>query len=168
MRHENGYGTVSLIDRKSKRRKPYRVQYHIGWTDDGKPIRKTIGYAHSRTEGRQMLAEYHDKPYDLDMNNVTFGWLYEKWYEYKKTTGIAEISLRKYKFIKKHYSPVENKPFINITRADLQSIIDNTDVSAGFQDRIRNLYHQMYEYKNHNHYLCFLSSLKLKNEKYLL
>ena len=150
MRNPTSYGTVSLIDKKSKRRKPYRVQIHVGWTDEGKPIRKTIGYAKTRAEGRQILAEYHDKPFDTDMNNVTFKYLYDKWYEYKKTTGIVEVSLRKYTFIRKHYNPIENKTFIEITRSDIQEIIKNVNAGAGYQDRIRNLYHQMYEFAKGN------------------
>lgn len=150
MKNPTSYGTVSLIDKKSKRRCPYRVQIHVGWTDEGKPIRKTIGYAKTRAEGRQMLAEYHDKPFDTDMNNVTFKCLYDKWYDYKKTTGIVDVSLRKYTFVRKHYEPLENKPFIEITRTDLQNIILTANVSAGYQDRIRNLYHQMYEFAKGN------------------
>lgn len=150
MRNPTSYGTVSLIDKKSKRRNPYRVQIHVGWTDEGKPIRKTVGYTKTRAEGRQLLAEYHDKPFDTDMNNVTFKYLYNKWYEYKETTGISEVSLRKYKFIRKHYTQIENKPFIDITRTDLQNIILIANVSSGYQDRIRNLYHQMYEFAKGN------------------
>lgn len=150
MRNPTSYGTVSLIDKKSKRRKPYRVQIHVGWTDEAKPIRKTIGYAKTRAEGRQMLAEYHDKPFDADMNNVTFKYLYDKWFDYKKNTRIVDSSLRKYSFIRKHYTPIENKPFIEITRSDIQEIVKIANVGPGYQGRIRNLYHQMYEYAKGN------------------
>lgn len=150
MRNENSYGSITLIDKKSKRRKPYRVQIHIGWTDEGKPIRKTIGYAETRTKGRQMLAEYHDKPFDLDMSNVTFKFLYDKWYEYKKTK-ISEITLKKYIYYRKHYDSIEKKQFSDITRTDLQEIIDNMiDKTSGYQDSVRNLYHQLYEYAKGN------------------
>ncbi|MBO5138376.1 MAG: tyrosine-type recombinase/integrase [Bacilli bacterium] len=151
MKNESGYGSVSLIYKKDKRRKPYRVQIHVGWTNEGKPLRKTIGYARTRSEGRQMLAEYHDKPFDLDMNNVSFKFLYDKWFEYKKTTGISEVTLKKYIYYRKHYNIIENKPFIEITRTDLQDIIDNiNNHTAGYQDSIRNLYHQLYEYAKGN------------------
>ena len=91
MRNPTSYGTVSLIDKKSKRRKPYRVQIHVGWTDEGKPIRKTIGYAKTRVEGRQILAEYHDKPFDTDIKNATWKYVYNKWLEYKKETQTIEF-----------------------------------------------------------------------------
>ncbi|MBO5138721.1 MAG: tyrosine-type recombinase/integrase [Bacilli bacterium] len=151
MKNESGYGSVSLICKKDKRRKPYRVQIHVGWTDEGKPLRKTIGYARTRSEGRQMLAEYHDKPFDLDMNNVSFKFLYDKWFEYKKTTGISEVTLKKYIYYRKHYNIIENKSFIEITRTDIQDIIDSiSSHTAGYQDSIRNLYHQLYEYAKGN------------------
>ena len=150
MKNGNGYGTISLIDKKSKRRKPYRVQIHVGWTDEGKPIRKTIGYSKTRSEGRQMLAEYHDNPFDLDTKNITFKYLYDKWFDYKKTR-IAEVTLKKYIYYRKHYNNIENKPFLDITRIDLQNIIDNMkDKTAGYQDGVRNLYHQMHEYAKGN------------------
>ena len=101
MKNPNGYGTVSIIDRKSRRRKPYRVQVFVDWTDEGKPIKKTIGYARTRAEGKQMLAKYHDEPFDLDMNNVTFEYLFNKWYEYKKTTRIGDKAKKKYLSIRK-------------------------------------------------------------------
>lgn len=155
MRNENNYGSVTLIDKKSKRRKPYRVQIHVCWEynkekDVFRPIRKTIGYAETRTKGRQMLAEYHDELYDLDNNNITFKYLYNKWYEYKKTR-ISEITLKKYIYYRKHYDCIENKPFIEITRADLQEIVNNMkDKTSGYQDSVRNLYHQLYEYGKGN------------------
>lgn len=150
MRNSNSYGSITLIDKKSKRRKPYRVQIHVDWTDDGKPIRKTIGYAKTRVEGRQLLAEYHDKPFDLDMNNVSFKFLYDKWYKYKQKTGIVGSSLKKYIYIRKYYDCIETKIFNEITREDIQRIIDNSAVKGSYQGRIRNLYHQMYEYAKAN------------------
>lgn len=154
MKLPNGYGTVSLIDKKSKRRKPYAVKIHVGYTGEvGKrhADRKIIGYAKTRKEGYQMLAEYHDNPFDLDMNKVPFEHLYNKWFEYKRTTGISEVTLKKYTYYRKHYIPIENKPFIEITRTDLQDLIDNlSNHTAGYQDSIRNLYHQLHEYAKGN------------------
>ena len=150
MKNPNGYGTVSIIDRKSRRRKPYRVQVFVEWTDEGKPIKKTVGYARTRAEGKQMLAKYHDEPFDLDMNNVTFEYLFDKWYEYKKTTRIGDKAKKKYLSIRKKYDIIENKAFNDITRSDLQMVVDESGVNADYQSRILNLYRQMYKFAKGN------------------
>lgn len=150
MKNPNGYGTVSIIDRKSKRRKPYRVQVFVDWTNEAKPIKKTIGYARTRAEGKQMLAKYHDEPFDLDMNNVTFEYLFDKWYEYKKTTKIGDSAKKKYIYIRKKYESIENKAFIDITRSDLQKVVDESDVNAEYQSKILNLYKQMHRFAKGN------------------
>ena len=61
MKHANGYGSVSKLT--GNRRKPYRVQIHIGYKDDGTPIRQTIGYTPTREQGKELIAEYHNKQY---------------------------------------------------------------------------------------------------------
>lgn len=146
MRNPTSYGTVSLIDKKSKRRKPYRVQIHVGWTDEGKPIRKTVGYAKTHTEGRQMLAEYHDKPFNEELKNATWQYVYERWLEYKKKSNITKSGLA-------HYTNAYNKttelnliPFCEINLITYQRIINSSGVKNDGQKRMRNLYHQLYEF----------------------
>lgn len=165
MRNESGYGTIALIDKKSKRRKPYRVQIHIGWTDEGKPIRKTLGYAETRTKGRQMLAEYHDQLYDIDLSNTTFDYLYEKWFEYKRGTNLSDSTLKRYKFYRKHYEPIKYKKFTDITREDLQYIIDNMDATGDSQRKVLSVYSQIYRYCKGNNIKVGAEVSQLVNTK---
>lgn len=146
MRNPTSYGTVSLIDKKSKRRNPYRVQIHVGWTDEGKPIRKTVGYAKTRAEGRQMLAEYHDKPFDTDIKNATWKYVYNKWLEYKKETNISKAGLDHYINAYKKTTSLDLIPFNEINLATYQRVINSSGVKNDGQKRIRNLYHQLYEF----------------------
>lgn len=150
MRMPNGYGSVSKISSKSNRRNPYRVSILAGWTDEGKPIRKTIGYSKTKKEGMQMLSNYHDQPFDLDMNNVSFGYLYNKFLEYKKTTNISDGTLKLYKSYRKAYIPIENKHFMSICREDLQSIIDKLETGPDYKRKVLNIYSQMYRYAKGN------------------
>lgn len=78
MKNPNNYGTVVKLS--GNRRRPYAVRKTIGYTDDGNPIRKCIGYTASKEEGLILLAEYNKNPYDLDTKNITFKELYELWY----------------------------------------------------------------------------------------
>lgn len=150
MKMPNGYGSVAKISSKSNRRNPYRVSILVDWTDEGKPIRKTIGYVKNKKEGLQMLADYHDKPFDLDMNNVSFDYLYNKFLEYKQTTNISKGTLKLYRSYRKAYNLIENKSFNSICREDLQMIIDNLDTQPDYKRKVLNIYSQMYRYAKGN------------------
>ena len=82
MKLPNGYGSVSKLG--GKRRKPFIVRktlgYHIN-EETGKvaPDSITIGYAKTRAEGYQLLAEYNSSPYDLNASKMTFAQVYEEW-----------------------------------------------------------------------------------------
>lgn len=153
MRQPNSFGTIALIDGKSKRRKPYRVQVHLGFKKDMEkgtvtPIRKTIGYVSTKKEGKQLLAEYHNKPYDLDMANVSFKYLYDKWYKYKEKTV---KSMKHYNVYISYYSHLLTKTFNDITREDLQMIVDsNPNLTGEYQRKIVNLYSQLNKYAKLN------------------
>lgn len=145
MRMPNGYGSVSKISSKSSRRNPYRVSILTGWTDEGKAIRKTIGYAKSKKEGMQLLADYNNNKFDKNAENISFSYLFEEYYKWKKT----KISDHKrILFVVKYYDDIKNKPFADITRLDLQRIIDEKakDYTADYQRRIITVYKQMHAF----------------------
>lgn len=146
MRNPTSYGSVSIIDKKSKRRNPYRVQIHIGWTDEGVPIRKTIGYTRTRSEGQQMLAEYHGNPYNTEMKNAPWKYVYEKWLEYKKRTAKTKEALNHFTNAYKKTKELDSTPFRKITLSLFQNIIDNSNVGHDGQKRIRSLYKNLYEF----------------------
>ena len=70
MRMPNGYGTVYKLS--GKRRLPFIARITTGWTNEGKQVLKTIGYFKTKQEGLQALANYHNDPYDLDLEKITF------------------------------------------------------------------------------------------------
>ena len=62
MRLPNGYGGVTKLS--GRRRKPYMVRKTIGWHIDEKTDKKVqdyvvIGYAATKSEALQMLADYN-------------------------------------------------------------------------------------------------------------
>ena len=77
LKSPNSYGGVVKMSNASRRRKPYMVRITTGYKlneETGKATQQfgIIGYASSREEGLQMLAKYHEKPYDLTKGNYTF------------------------------------------------------------------------------------------------
>ena len=77
MKLPNGYGSVYKLS--GNRRKPYIAKKTIGFDDFGKQIFKPIGYYETKEEGLQALALYNNAPYNIDLKNITFSKLYEKW-----------------------------------------------------------------------------------------
>lgn len=78
----NSYGSVSKMSNATRRRKPFIVRITTGYEIDeesGKSIQKNavIGYTKTRQEGLQMLAKYHEQPFDLEKVNLTFREIYE-------------------------------------------------------------------------------------------
>lgn len=68
LRLPNGYGSVKKMS--GKRRRPYAVRKMVGWhvnPETGKSVQEqiTIGYAATRAEGLQILAEYNNNPFDI-------------------------------------------------------------------------------------------------------
>lgn len=76
MKLPNGYG--SIIKLSKGRRHKYGVIVTSGWNSDGKQIRKYIGYVDNYQDGLQLLAKYHNEPYDLDYKNLTFADIWNK------------------------------------------------------------------------------------------
>ena len=111
-----------------KRRRPYAVKKTVGWHWDEekqKQIQKqiTIGYAATRAEGLQMLAEYNNNPFDVKASKATFQEVYECWSKGKYPT----ISASNVKDLAVH---------------DLRQLIGNVNqeailFNASFKDNIR-------------------------------
>lgn len=82
MKLPNGYGSVVKLS--GKRRKPWMVRKTTGYRIDPVKEKKVneyiiIGYATTKTEGLQMLADYNRNPYDTKAAKMTFEEVYEEW-----------------------------------------------------------------------------------------
>ena len=69
MKLPNGYGAVVKLS--GKRRKPYAARVTVKWTEDGKQVRKYLGFYRTRQEALKALADYNANPYDLEAREVT-------------------------------------------------------------------------------------------------
>lgn len=144
MRMPNGYGSVTKLS--GKRRKPYVITITEGWTDEAKQIRKIIGYAKTKKEGLQMLADYHNKPFDIDNSKLTFSELYEKWLPFKQRENLSKKGLQRYTNAYKYYSKLYNVKFIDISLSMLQSTIDECPHGYDTKNDIKMLFLQMFKY----------------------
>lgn len=122
-KRSSGEGSISY----DKRRKRYRARVTTGWeinekTGRSKQVTQDIGSSFkTKGEASAALAEYLDRPFDLNDKNITFNKLYERWYEYFVPAHESE----KYR-IKSAYqycSSIYDKKVRDITTLDMKNCI---------------------------------------------
>lgn len=126
MKLPNGYGSVVKLS--GKRRKPWMVRKTTGYRIDPVKEKKVneyiiIGYAATKTEGLQMLADYNRNPYDTKAAKMTFDEVYEEWSK-KKFPTVSESNIKGYKASYKTCGILYNRVFKDLKLADLQQVID--------------------------------------------
>lgn len=146
----NSYGSVSKLGNASRRRKPYIVRITTGYDIDeksGKSIQKNavIGYAKTRQEGLQMLAKYHEQPFDLENGNLTFREIYESWSE-DKYTNASKSTINGYRAAYNACSTIYEYKFRDLKTNDLQKVIDTCGKHYPTLRKIKILFNQMYAY----------------------
>ena len=152
MKLPNGYGTVKKMS--GKRRRPYVVKKTVGWHYDevkDKMVQDqmTIGYAATRAEGLQMLAEYNNNPFDLKASKVTFQEVYERWSKEKFPT-ISHSNVKGYEASYKVCGSLNNKVFRDMKLVDLQTVVDTCGKNYPTLKKLKSLFSQLYEYAMKN------------------
>ena len=141
MKLPNGYGAIMKLS--GRRRKPYAVRITVGWTEDGKQIRKYLGYYKTRQEAIKALADYNENPFDLATREITFAELYEKWLTLKER-GKQVTACNAAAF--KSLSVLHNMAFVDIRKRHIQGIIDSSDLSFSSKQRMKVLCNQLFKY----------------------
>ena len=111
MRLPNGYGSVYKLS--GKRRKPFAPIITTGWTDEGKAIRKYLGYFDTRSAALKALADYNEKPYNIQDTNISLLKFWEKYAAYCASRDKPVPS--NYKAAFKRMEPYYNIPFREVT-----------------------------------------------------
>lgn len=146
MRLPNGFG--SIVELKGRRRKPFAAMSPtLGYTDSGAPIRKYIAYCETRAEAYEVLVMYNKNPYDIDMHNLTFKELFEKFIEKKKHSPSFKSQHGMYKMGFSVLSPLHNTRVIDIKSYHLQELMDDRldDYAHGSLEKVRSAWKQMYD-----------------------
>ena len=147
MKLPNKYGSIEKLS--GNRRKPYMVRKTVGWDENGKQIRKVIGYFENRTIALQELALYNENPYDIDMRTITVEKMYEKW-KMEKYPKIARKTQQVYNMCWNYCQDIKDEPFINVKTNVLQSIVDSMGNKWSAKKAFKILWHQLYDYANKN------------------
>ena len=170
MRLPNGYGSVVKLS--GKRRNPYVVRKTVGWRydkDKDKQVQEyiIIGYAPTKADGLQMLAEYNKNPFDVSSAKITFQEIFEKW-SASKFPSISDSNVKGYNASYKLCGTLYNKVFKEIKLADLQYVVDTCDKNYPTLRKLKVLFGQLYEYALKNdvcnkNYAEFVDIVKYKD-----
>ena len=148
MKLPNGYGSVVKLS--GKRRKPYIVRKTVGWHYDKEKDKQVqdfiiVGYAVTRAEGLQMLADYNNNPFDSRVAKMTFAEVYEEWSKRKYAT-ISNSNVKGYTASYNSCSYLHKKVFKDLKLVDLQTVIDTCGKNYPTLRKIKVLFNQLYDY----------------------
>lgn len=142
MRNPNGYG--SIVKLSGARRNPFAVRITAGYKENGTQIYKYLSYHPTRKDAMISLAKYNERPYNVDIQKITFLDVYEKWAN-AHFEKLSESSIKSYKSSFNHCKPIYNKSFQSLNTAALQTLIDNISApSAKHHTKI--FLKQLYKY----------------------
>ena len=152
MKLPNGYGSVTKLS--GKRRKPYMVKKTTGWRyyrEKDKQVQEyiVIGYAATRTEGLQMLAEYNNNPFDTQAAKATFSEVYKKWSAAKFPT-VSGSNVKGYEASYRVCGSLYDKPFKDIRLSDLQYVVDTCGKNYPTLRKLKVLFSQLFAYAMKN------------------
>lgn len=122
MKRANGAGTV--YKRKDKKlRRPYQAVITLGWTDEGKRLRKSLGAFEKAADAWDALAKYRFNPDEFINKDVLFSEAWEWMIEEKRRQGV-DIAKGKFAASKAKLKPLWNMPMQSIRVSHIQSILD--------------------------------------------
>ena len=137
-----------------KRRKPYMIRKTIGWEYDpvkDKQVQKyaVIGYAATKAEAMQMLAEYNQNPFDVKAAKATFQDVYDQWSKVKYPT-ISKSNIHGYEASYRVCGTLYNKVFKEIRLVDLQFVVDTCGKNYPTLKKLKILFNQLYAFAMKN------------------
>ena len=104
-----------------------------------------IGYAATKKEGLEMLAEYNSNPFDVAEAKLTFQEVYERWSAEKFPT-ISKSNVHGYEASYKCCEALYRLIFRDIRLTDLQQVVDTCGKNYPTLKKLRILFHQLYDY----------------------
>ena len=147
LRHQNGFG--SIVKLGGRRRKPYGVRITVGW-EDGKQIRKYLGYYSSEVDALMALAEYHKNGVDIDLTKLTLKEVFERWLQLQENRTLSKSVVATHKMAYNRLGKLGNVPIKNVKTTQLQDWLDEIDLKPGSKGKLRSTMGMVFEYAAQN------------------
>lgn len=130
------------------------IRKTAGWEYDpvkDKQVQKyaVIGYAATKAEAMQMLAEYNQNPFDVKATKATFQDVYDQWSKVKYPT-ISKSNVHGYEASYRVCGTLYNKVFKEIRLVDLQFVVDTCGKNYPTLKKLKILFNQLYEFAMKN------------------
>ena len=145
-RHENGFG--SIVKLSGNRRKPFAVRITTGW-ENGKQVRKYLGYYTSEAEALMALAEYHKSGVNLDVAKLLLEEVFDRWYKRIENT-ISQSALNDHKMTKTRLGELGKKQIKDIKVDHIQDWLDKIQLKPRTKKLIRSTMNQVFNYAVQN------------------
>ena len=137
LKRSNGSGSVYKMKHK-KLRKPFRAVITTGWTDEGKPIRKTLGTYTSQKEAYEALALFSNDPSALEKKRViTVEQCFQWYFEEAERMGLSAGRIDVIHSVKKLMKTVHRMDITVLRAAHVQPIFDKFTYSKSYQEVIK-------------------------------
>lgn len=155
MKNQNGSGSV--FKQKGKRRKPWIAVVTLGYTEEGKQIKKSIGTTATKKEAQELLFSYLNNP--KLYSKKSFKEIKELWWENykKKIDNPRTINTNIYRL--RALEPLDDMCIADIKLFDLQQLFDKMTTSWSFKNACKSILNMIFEYAFKNE---FVSSNKVK------
>ena len=114
--------------------------------EDGKArqIQRTIGFYATYEEAVEALAAYNRNPVALD-DEITFAEVFRQYME-KAARKLAPKTVKAYRAAYGDLSPLHDRPFRKLRRADLQRVIDDSGLGFSMLQTVLAVLRNMYKY----------------------
>jgi len=104
---------------------------------------KVIGYAATKEEALQLLAEYNGQPWNLDAASMTFNALWEMWKNNRAPALMQQITLDRLIGAYHHTEPLWALKYKRIHPYQMQAVIDGCGCGYGTQRILRTMFRQV-------------------------
>lgn len=126
MKLPNNYGSITQL--KGRRRRPYMVRVSNGYrydpiADKDIPKREILGYARTRKEANEMLAEYNMQPLNLDYASYTLEQCFDMWMKEYEKGEKSKSSINAHIAAMKALGSLKDKPIREIRTRDIQDAL---------------------------------------------
>lgn len=123
MRLPNGFGQISKLTTK-RLRNPYRAMVTVGWDENGKPIRQTVGYYSTYNDAYAALLDFHrGTPPEDPEGKISFEEVYNKW-KADYFRRISKSTQSTYRIAYKYVSRLYKRPMESIKASDIKTVVE--------------------------------------------
>lgn len=149
MKNENGSGSV--YKQKGKRRKPWIAVVTIGYDENGKQKRKSIGTTATKREAQELLVAYGLNPGIF--SKKTFKEIKDAWWEYYKKRVTHKVTISTMMYRLRSLESLDDIPIMDIKLFQLQKLFDEMTFSWSFKNGCKSALNMIFDFALKNDYV---------------